>query len=420
MFKIEKNKKYILIALYAFTVIAALILTTAIIINVHSMIRILGAFLSFLSPVIYGLIIAYLCNAIMKNFERYVFRFIRPKRLRRILSIGTTYLIVALFVLLLLARVIPQIVNNYDRLLDSLVALFDRIATIFNDTFISLQERFGFESDFRLTFETLTDFLSSANNTDTLSSLPFTLVSSLVTIFLSFFFATCILYHKESLARTLKKLIALILPHKGYRFVIKTVKRADRTFGRFFIGQIFDALIVGAVTFVALWGVHLVTGEMRYYALIAVIVGVTNVIPYFGPFIGGIPSAIIVLTDSLPMAILFVIIILIIQQIDGNIICPAILGQAVGLSSLWVIIAITLMSAIMGPLGMFVGVPIFSLLYSAVKMLVEARLRKKGLPTETAAYAHSLDTGEHPFSVPLVDADEDEANEEDVKNQGKE
>ena len=184
----------------------------------------------------------------------------------------------------------------------------------------------------------------------------------------------------------MKKLVALILPHKGYRAVMKATRLTDLTFGRFFIGQIFDAMIVGVVMFVILGAIHLFTGEMRYYAVISVICAITNVIPYFGPFIGGIPSAIIVLTDSLPMAIVFVLVVLIVQQIDGNIICPAILGQAVGMSSLWVIIAITVMSALLGPIGMFVGVPAFSLIYTAVKYLVEKRLQKKGLPTETVAY----------------------------------
>lgn len=387
MFKFFQNKKHVLVALYGFLVLAALILTTALLMNLAPIVQMLGAVLSFFSPVIYGLVVAYFCNALMKKFERYIFRFIGSRRVRRITSITATYLTILLFVALLLLMVIPQIVANIDRLTAALTELFNQAADIFNKLFADIQARFGFTSSFKLTFKTLTEFLSSFSGSgDLLSSLPLLLLQSIVNIFLTFFFATCVLYHKEAISLGMKKLVALILPHKGYRAVMKATRLTDLTFGRFFIGQIFDAMIVGVVMFVILGAIHLFTGEMRYYAVISVICAITNVIPYFGPFIGGIPSAIIVLTDSLPMAIVFVLVVLIVQQIDGNIICPAILGQAVGMSSLWVIIAITVMSALLGPIGMFVGVPAFSLIYTAVKYLVEKRLQKKGLPTETVAY----------------------------------
>lgn len=389
MFKFFQNKKHALIAFYGFAVIAASVLATVILLNLSSFASLFGAALSLLSPVIYGLILAYFCNALMKKFERYIFGFIKSRKVRRILSIVTTYLAILLFIALLLLMIVPQIVFNIDRLAESLIELFNQAADIFNKYFRMLQHRFGFSSGFELNFATLTAFLSSLGGSgDLLASLPMLLLESIVSIFLSVFFATCVLYHKEAISLGVKKLIALILPHKAYRAVIKGAQLTDRTFGRFFIGQIFDAMIVGAVMFLILGTIHLFTGEMRYYAVISVICAVTNVIPYFGPFIGGIPSAIIVLTDSLPMAIVFVFVVLIVQQIDGNIICPAIIGQAVGMSSLWVIIAITVTSEIIGPIGMFIGVPLFSLFYAAMKYLVELSLKKKRLPLETVAYEH--------------------------------
>jgi predicted PurR-regulated permease PerM len=374
-------------AFYGFAVIASLILATALLINLASFADLFGAVLSFLSPILYGLVLAYFCNALMKKFETYIFKRISSRKIRRILSISATYVTILLFIALLLLMVIPQIAFNIDRLAESLIELFNQISTLFNEKFAALQKRFDFTSDFQLNFKTLTDFLSSLGGKgNMLATLPMLVLESLVTIFLTVFFATCVLYHKEAIFLGTKKCIALILPRKGYRAVIKATHLTDRTFGRFFIGQIFDAMIVGAVMFLILGAIHLFTGEMRYYAVISVICAVTNVIPYFGPFIGGIPSAIIVLTDSLPMTIAFVIVVLVVQQIDGNIICPAIIGQAVGMSSLWVIISITVTSAILGPIGMFVGVPLFSLFYAAIKFLVERRLKKKGLPIETAVY----------------------------------
>ncbi len=413
MFKFFQNKKHILPAFYGFLVIAALILATALLMNLTSVTNLLGQALTVLSPVVYGLILAYFCNALMKKFERYIFGFIRSRKIRRVLSIAATYLAILLFVILLLWMILPQIVSNIDRLSESLIDLFNQVADVFNEKFVALQQRFGFESGFRLTFKTLIDFLSSLGGSgDQLASLPMVLLESILNIFLALFFATCILYHKESISLGVKKLIALALPHRGYRAVLKATRLTDRTFGRFFIGQIFDAMIVGVVMFLILGAIHLFTGEMRYYAVISVICAVTNVIPYFGPFIGGIPSAIIVLTDSLPMAIVFVIVVLIVQQIDGNIICPAIIGQAVGMSSLWVIVALTVTSAILGPIGMFIGVPLFSLFYAAVKFLVERQLKKKGLPTETDAYLHAA-------SVPVSNG-ADQAPAEPQEDQGKE
>ncbi|MBR6795442.1 MAG: AI-2E family transporter [Clostridia bacterium] len=328
MFKLFQNKKHVLMAFYGFIVLAALVLATVALLNVHSVLSLFEAALSLLSPVIYGLILAYFCNALMKKFERYIFGFIRSRKLRRIASISATYLAILLFIALLLLMIIPQIVSNIDRLTAALTDLFNQAASLFNEKFVELQVRFGFTSGFRLTFKTLTDFLASFGGAnDSLATLPLTLLESVATIFLSLFFSTCVLYHKESISLGMKKLLALVLPHKGYRAVLKASRLTDRTFGRFFIGQIFDAMIVGVVMFLILGAIHLFTGEMRYYAVISVICAVTNVIPYFGPFIGGIPSAIIVLTDSLPMAIVFVLVVLIVQQIDGNIICPAIIGQ---------------------------------------------------------------------------------------------
>ena len=412
MFKLFQNKKHVLMAFYGFIVLAALVLATVVLLNVHSVLSLFEAALSLLSPVIYGLILAYFCNALMKKFERYIFGFIRSRKLRRIASISATYLAILLFIALLLLMIIPQIVSNIDRLTAALTDLFNQAASLFNEKFVELQVRFGFTSGFRLTFKTLTDFLASFGGAnDSLATLPLTLLESVATIFLSLFFSTCVLYHKESISLGMKKLLALILPHKGYRAVLKATHLTDRTFGRFFIGQIFDAMIVGVVMFLILGAIHLFTGEMRYYAVISVICAVTNVIPYFGPFIGGIPSAIIVLTDSLPMAIVFVLVVLIVQQIDGNIICPAIIGQAVGMSSLWVIIAITVTSELLGPIGMFIGVPLFSLFYAAVKFLVERRLEKKGLPTESAAYEHVI-----PSSNEAMQAEEPANNTAEPSN----
>ena len=125
---------------------------------------------------------------------------------------------------------------------------------------------------------------------------------------------------------------------------------------------------------------------MPYVLLISVIIGVTNIIPFFGPFIGGIPSAIIILFASPIQALWFIIIIIVIQQIDGNIIGPKILGDSIGISAFWILFSLLVAAKFMGVIGMIIGVPLFAIIYSIIKEVVEDKLRKKGLPVETEEY----------------------------------
>jgi len=161
------------------------------------------------------------------------------------------------------------------------------------------------------------------------------------------------------------------------------VRFTGKTFIDFFVGKIVDSIIIGILCFI----VTTIVGT-PYAALVSLIVGVTNVIPYFGPFIGAIPSAILVLMVDPKHCLYFIIIILVLQQLDGNVIGPAILGQSTGLSAFWVIFAITIFGGIWGPLGMLVGVPLFAVIYTSVRALIASNLAKKSLPDNTAKYVY--------------------------------
>lgn len=153
------------------------------------------------------------------------------------------------------------------------------------------------------------------------------------------------------------------------------------TFSKFIGGKILDSVIIGILTFIIL-----TIFKMPYVLLISVIIGVTNIIPFFGPFIGGIPSAIIILFASPIQALWFIIIIIVIQQIDGNIIGPKILGDSIGISAFWILFSLLVAAKFMGVVGMIIGVPLFAIIYSIIKEVVEDKLRKKGLPVETEEY----------------------------------
>ena len=162
---------------------------------------------------------------------------------------------------------------------------------------------------------------------------------------------------------------------------MEVLRKSDDIFGGFFIGEIIDAIIIGLLCFGVLY-----IGRFPYALLVSVIVGVTNIIPFFGPFLGAIPGAILICLESPIHALYFLIIILIIQQLDGNVIKPKVLGDSTGLSPFWVIFSILLFGGIFGFLGMLFGVPVFAIIYYLIKRIAEHFLRKRGLPEKTADY----------------------------------
>lgn len=157
--------------------------------------------------------------------------------------------------------------------------------------------------------------------------------------------------------------------------------KSNEIFGGFIIGKIIDSAIIGVLCFVGLSML-----KMPYTLLVSVIVGVTNVIPFFGPYIGAIPSAVLIMLTDPKMGIYFILFILVLQQLDGNVIGPKILGDSTGLSAFWVVFAILLGGGLFGVIGMILGVPTFAVIYYIINMLINHMLEKKKLPIDTAAY----------------------------------
>ena len=187
---------------------------------------------------------------------------------------------------------------------------------------------------------------------------------------------------KERCAAYGRKLVYSFFPQEQVELVLRGVRRADLIFSGFVRGKVLDSIIIGILCFV---GCSIL--KFPYTPLVSVFVGVTNVIPFFGPFLGAIPSTFLILLVSPKQALYFVIFVLALQQLDGNVIGPKILGNTTGLSSLWVITAILVGGSFFGIAGMFFGVPVCACLLSLVNFFVDARLRDKGLPVEPGAYA---------------------------------
>ena len=201
-------------------------------------------------------------------------------------------------------------------------------------------------------------------------------------LILGLFIAFYILSSKEKRVAQIKKFRAAFFSEERNEKISDVIHLVDRTFGGFIKGVMLDALAVGIVTFIMLT----ICNVSEYNLLISAICAVTNIIPVFGPFIGAIPSAFIVLISNPEKFFLFIFLVLVIQQIDGNILCPMIQGNNTGVSSLSVLIAITVMGGFFGLGGMIIGVPVFAVMIELGKRAIEARLQKKGMATDTIAY----------------------------------
>ena len=208
-----------------------------------------------------------------------------------------------------------------------------------------------------------------------------TFASSVWNIILGIIISIYLLIDKEKFFALGKKVTKALFNEKNSTIILDLADRTNQTFGRFLGGKIIDSAIIGVLSFIIL-GIF----KMPYVLLISVIIGITNIIPFFGPFIGAIPSAIIIMFVSPIQALWFLLIILIIQQIDGNIIGPKILGDSIGISAFWILFAILVAGKLFGLVGMIIGVPMFALIYYIIKDIIEARLTQKGLPKETDNY----------------------------------
>jgi predicted PurR-regulated permease PerM len=216
-----------------------------------------------------------------------------------------------------------------------------------------------------------------------------------------------ILNSKERFAAQSKKLIYSMFDTERANEIIADARNVHRIFSGFISGKLLDSLIIGMISFVALSCMN-----MPYAVMISVVVGVTNIIPFFGPFIGAVPSAVIIFTVSPIKSLYFIIYILIIQQIDGNIIGPKILGNSTGLPSFWVLFAIVVGGGLFGFAGMLLGVPVFAVIYMFVSEGIVRALKKRGLPEDTDKYDDIMEIDPETHEIKAFRSEENIKNEQ--------
>ena len=392
------DKKYLYWGVTAFCVIAASIVFFLILSKISAIKGFFGIILKVIKPVLYGLLFAYLMNPLVKTFERpilvqwgekiYGKDSRKSRSFARCIAILLALVLVLLIVIGLLWLVLPRLYESIQTLVTNLPLYFDRMRSTVEEIFKANQD----VEDYVLgLFDNLSQTLSSFLSGDLVNELKTVLVSitssvyavvmEIVYIAIGFIVAVYILTSKERFAAQTKKVLYSIFDVQHATDIIEEAHEVNEIFIGFVSGKILDSLIIGVICYISL---NII--QMPYKELVSVIVGVTNVIPFFGPFIGAVPSAFLILLVDPFKCLIFVIYILILQQIDGNIIGPKILGQNTGLSSFWVICAILVGGGLFGFAGMLFGVPVFAVIYRSVKRAVEHSLKKKDVPVKTSDF----------------------------------
>ena len=385
--KLDWNKKYTTIAVYSFIVICCSLLFYNVLDKLSAFTLKLGVIMSTLQPFIIGFVIAYLLNFILVFIENKLLSHNKLNNLKkgakRGISILLTYIVAFFIIYLFVQFVLPQVV-------DSIVGIANDIPTYLGNAthFIEdLTKTLDLNNDYAgVVIEKLNEFMNHAINiiTNLLPVLATTVkdvASSLWNIVLGLIISIYMLIDKEKFAASSKKVVYALFSNKSANKIVELAHRTNDTFGKFLSGKIIDSVIIGILTFVIL-----TITKMPFTILVSVIVGITNIIPFFGPFIGAIPSFIIIMFVSPVKALWFLVIILIIQQLDGNVIGPKILGDSIGISAFWILFSILVAGKLLGLVGMIIGVPLFAIVYSIIKEIVDVRLDKKGLSKNPKDY----------------------------------
>ena len=361
----------------------------------------INSFMKMMTPIIAGLVIAYILNPLMRFFENKVFfplwKKIRPKKdhtykneakVIRVISAFLTLIIFIAIIYALVLLLVPQLVVNIQSILSRIPVYLLNVNDYYANVLIKYPKLEALLTQYSIDMSKLFYDKVLPYFEQIISKTSTSLVGSIISIFksvLNFIIGIIIsmylLIDKEKFIAQSKKVLYAFLKRERANNFINNLRYSDKIFGGFITGKVIDSLIIGIICYIGM-----LIMKMPYATLISVLVGTTNIIPYFGPFIGAIPSAFIILMIDPKKCLIFLIFVLILQQFDGNILGPKILGDSTGLDSFWIIFAITVFSGLFGIPGMFMGVPVFAVIYAAVRTLINKRLEIKHMPVETAYY----------------------------------
>lgn len=378
-----------------------------------------------LKPFLYGSLIAFLLNPIVKQvdailtpmLEKHAKSREKAEKLSRTAGIALSIVILCAVIAGLFNMLIPELYQSIRSLVFTLPRQINELMDSLNeivkdDSNIGVMVR-TFVEQATDTFQNWlrNNFFRQANDIMTLLTTGvIDFVGEIVNALIGIIVSIYILYSKEMFGKQGKKLTYALFSSRHANIVLHVTQKANEIFGGFLVGKIIDSAIIGVLCFLGLTVLN-----MPYTLLVSVIVGVTNVIPFFGPYIGAIPSTVLIILDDPMKGLYFLIFILVLQQLDGNFIGPKILGSSTGLSSFWVIFAILLGGGMFGFVGMLLGVPTFAVIYYIIQMLINGRLHAKNLPEATEFYDEFSfvdDTGKYMISKETLEKKQRQAEEE--------
>ncbi|EES49869.1 AI-2E family transporter [Clostridium botulinum] len=380
--KINWNEKYNTISMYSFIVVSAIIVFYLSIAEFGSLLGKISGVIVIFQPFIIGFSIAYILNFILKFYEKKLNVYSKLKS-KRGLGLVFTYITAMLLIGLFIQFVLPQLIQSIIGLVNDVPKFINESTKFINKLMLDLNISEEYLPLINNNFNEFINYIIkiATNLLPVLGGFVTKIASSIWNIVLGVIISIYLLIDKEKFCAMSKKVTYAIFYKNAAEKIIEITHRSNDTFGKFLMGKILDSFIIGILTFVIL-----TIFRMPYAILISVIIGITNIIPFFGPFIGAIPSFIIILFVAPVKALWFLVIILVIQQIDGNIIGPKILGDSIGISAFWILFSILFAGKFLGLIGMIIGVPLFAVVYSIIKEIVEANLKKKGLKIKTKDY----------------------------------
>lgn len=424
--KFHIDKKFIYWGVTSFLVIAAGLCFYYLLFHGVNISNAFHTVIRITMPILDGFLLSYLLTPVLNGIEdRFVIPLCRKckwetgskknKKKIRAVSIILTIIAVALALYVFFATVIPQLVRS----IQSIILQFPIYINNLNGWATKLlADNPDIEA---AVMDVLDKYSGELNNflnhnllpkmNELIRDVSLSLLSFLMRLWnliIGFIISIYILGSKELFAGQAKKMAYAVFETKTANAVISNVRFTHKTFSGFMVGKIIDSIIIGLICFA---GTNIM--GTPYAVLISVIIGVTNVIPFFGPYLGAIPSALLILMVNPLQCLYFIIFILILQQFDGNILGPKILGDSTGLSGFWVIFSITLFGGLFGILGMIAGVPVFAVIYAGVRALVNQFLRKKDLPTDTSQYMNVGSIEEDNAFIPYDQNEQTEEREEE-------
>lgn len=338
----------------------------------ESIFQYLGELLNIIQPFIIGFILAFIFNIPMKFFEKKLAK--QNKKKRRVVSAILSVLLILLVLLLVVMVVVPQVIENVRTLIDNLPSIFAQaekwLNYVFEEIRLSpdlLDKINEFQTRFAQTFiSTLTAWAPN------IASGVSHITTSVINIFMGFVMAIYMIFSKDKLIRQVNKFAHALFNDQHYQYISEVVKLTGTTFENFLAGQLTESIIIGVLCYI---GCMIL--DIPYASIAAIVIGFTNIIPYFGPIIGAVISSVLILFVSPVKALIFLVFSTLLQQFESNLIYPHVVGNSVGLSALWVLFAVSVGGGLFGIPGMVFGLPTFSVIYELLRRWTNYRLEVK-------------------------------------------